>query len=221
MKLTEKILALIIITSLFLKYFHVASGNVLLIFSALGLSLLYFPLGFAFLNGIRFRDLFKIPSYANFNTQQMLGMGFLGYVFSTQLVAFIFKMNRYPMADFINMMALASIVIATILLIVFYLKTHSKILKQNLVRAVIFTLLTFGLSFMTPLTQVQFFYHDWPEYVETYENYYNNPHDFEAFRAWRILRYQQNYDSISYERNKERIERELKTTFEDYEKNRK
>ncbi|TBX71088.1 hypothetical protein EZL74_00885 [Flavobacterium silvisoli] len=47
---TEKVLAVIVIIGLILKFFHIPGGNILTILSMMTISFFYFPLGFYFLS---------------------------------------------------------------------------------------------------------------------------------------------------------------------------
>lgn len=94
MKITEKILILLFIIGIILKIAAIKAGGMLCFYSGAGLFFMYFIFGFAFFNGIRFRNIFKKSSYAGIKPIYIfvavlaglgLGIGEAGIVFKTQI----------------------------------------------------------------------------------------------------------------------------------------
>ena len=73
MKLLEKILGVIIVIALIMKFAFIVGSNVLIVMAISLLSVIYYPMGFAFFNGIRLREILKKASYKGLSTWRILG----------------------------------------------------------------------------------------------------------------------------------------------------
>ena len=65
MKITEKVLIALAIIGIVLHLNMIPGGSILTILSLMSLSCMYFYLGFALFNGLRFREVFKKENYKN------------------------------------------------------------------------------------------------------------------------------------------------------------
>ncbi|MHB9140986.1 MAG: hypothetical protein ACYC25_03830, partial [Paludibacter sp.] len=73
MKKPEIILVVITLIALFMKYLFIPWGSSITSVTMILLSLFYFPFGFAFLNKIPLRKIFKKDAYKGITTMRMIG----------------------------------------------------------------------------------------------------------------------------------------------------
>ena len=219
MKLTEKILAALAILAVILKYYHIPGANVLLVLSTGILAMLYWPLGFALFNDISVRDLFKSKSYQVFRGGRLVVTIALGIGLSILVLGILFTLNRYPGNKVMLLNGLLITGLSSLWLLWQFMKTKDSLTIRNLIRGVIFFGLGLILYLSTPVDVVKFFYHDRPEYVEAFTAQYENPTDFEKYRAFRVLVYKQNFGEEMYKHNKEVVDTQIKRDFEDRNRN--
>ena len=179
MKKLEKILALLIFISLILKFNLIAGGSMLLVCSLTVLSLIYYPLGFAFFNGIRLREIFKKSSYTGISTWRILGAIGAGMAFSALCMGILFKLQFWTGA---NMNLLAGLVTIPIILVIVLIK-YSKSKSEYYIRIIKRIAIIGGIGLILLLTPGRsirkFEYRNHPDYINAYENYMENPGDKE------------------------------------------
>lgn len=130
---TEKILAVIVVIGLILKFFHIPGGNILTILSMMVISFFYFPLGFYFLSDKKIDN-------------RTVGFSVLsGFLLSTLVMGCLFKLMSWTGA-----MVVLSVGIISCLPIAFiaYRKfttqkegEHSHYYKNIVIRVVFFGIL--------------------------------------------------------------------------------
>jgi hypothetical protein len=100
---TEKIIAIILVIGLILRFFHIPGGSIFTILSMSILSLLYFPFGFYFLSDKKIDNrtiAFSVLS---------------GMVLSIALLGALFKIMHWPGASFMLVFGLAGCIPVAIL----------------------------------------------------------------------------------------------------------
>lgn len=175
MKLTEKILAVLILIAIGMKLFLIPGGGVLLVLALQTLTIIYFALGFAFFNGIRLRNIFKKSSYTGISTMRVVGAIVTGICLSNLLVGILFKLQFWPGANPMLIVSLIPTLIVLILVIIKLIKNTDKYYPRIQLRIAIIG--TIGLIlFLSPtLSLVKIEYRNHPEYVKAFENYNNYP----------------------------------------------
>src|SRR5258706_11537060 len=93
MKIIERASLIISLVGFLLKLLLIRTGNPTLIISASLLSFIYFYFGFALLNNIGFRAMFKKASYANISIGRILGAIGVGLFLSIVLIGILFKLQ--------------------------------------------------------------------------------------------------------------------------------
>lgn len=214
MKKIEKILAVIFVISLIMKYFHIPGYGSLLILSTSILAMVYYPFGFASLNDIKLKEILKKESYKDMKTWRILGSICLGMMLALLVIGILFKLQNFPGSKYIIGPALLYSIVALIIMIVLIQKDKDSYLKKNIVRTLVIGAIASILYFTSALSLKKIFYHDNPEYVKAYEKYINNPNDYEAFREFKLLREKMNWnDSAYFEKMKPQIEKEIQEDF--------
>lgn len=179
MRKTEIVLALLIVVGLILKVLHIPGGSALTIVSIVGLSIIYWAFGFAFFNGIRFRNIFKKSSYANSNGKRIVGAIGLGFGLASALSGILFKLQFWPGA---HIMLQVGIYFATPVLAIVVLKlvqTSDDYYKRLLKRAAIVTVAAVGLYLLPTAKLVDIYYGSNPEYAKLFKAVLENPDDRE------------------------------------------
>jgi len=125
MKKAEFILIIISIIALIMKLLEVPFGALLFLFSILLLSLIYYPMGFAFFNDIRLRNIFKKESYQGLKWTRILGAIVAGIVVSTLLIGVLFSVMHYPGAQYMLIEGVFSAVVVFIIAFVKNRKSKS------------------------------------------------------------------------------------------------
>lgn len=175
----EKILGIIVVIGLVLKFTLIPGGGILLTLSLMTLACLYYPLGFALLNRIGFKQIFKKESYKGLSALRIIGAIGAGMAFSAICVGILFKLQLWAGAN-INLIAgLATLLIVLTIALIKYLKAKGEFYIGILKRISIIG--TLGLLFICisdlTITKIQFRNH--PDYIKAYERHIDNPQDEE------------------------------------------
>jgi hypothetical protein len=175
MKLTEKILAGIILLALLMKFNLVAFGNPLLVLSISAMMCLYFYFGFALFNGIRLRKVFRKETYAEVSGKKITGAVFTGFGLATLLTGIMFKLMDWPGGNANLIVGLVACIVISIIAVIRFLQKKEEYYKGVLIRTG--TLISIGfLLFFTPnLALVKLQYRNHPMYVKAYGDYKRNP----------------------------------------------
>lgn len=130
---TEKVIAVILVVGLILKFSHIPGGNILTILSLTTLSFLYFPLGFYFLSDKKIEN-----KTAGFSVLSGLAISIL-------VIGNLFKLMHWPGAMFMIIIGLLSCLPISI---VSYLKfnkpqnsEHANYYRNIFIRVMVFMIL--------------------------------------------------------------------------------
>jgi len=118
MKKAEIILVIVSIIGLALKLFNIPFGGLVFLFSLLSLSLIYYPMGFAFFNSIQVQNVFKKESYAGIGWKRIVGAVAAGAVVSTLLIGVLFVIMHYPGGSYILIRGLIGAIVVSIVALV-------------------------------------------------------------------------------------------------------
>ena len=190
MKNFERIVATIALLGIILKLCMVSSGSILIVISLSTLYIFYF-LSFIFLNGIRFRDIFKRESYKHTNAKRIIGAIGIGFALSTIIMGILFKLLFWTGADQQLIVGLPLAAFISIIAFIFYLRNKIEYYRRIFRRVAIIG--GFGLLlYLTPTnTLVDLYYRNDPEYAELYKKVLSDPYNQELRKQFEIKRQQQ------------------------------
>ncbi|MFA6201440.1 MAG: hypothetical protein WC679_13645 [Bacteroidales bacterium] len=175
MKKPEIILVVITLIALFMKYLLIPWGSSITSVTMILLSLFYFPFGFAFLNKIPLRKIFKKDAYKGITTMRMIGSIGVGMSLSAIYIGILFKLNSWPGANHDLIVGLATLVI--ILVIALFRKAKLKEANYFFMFSRIVILSILGIIFLIspnlPIERIRYGNH--PAYIKALENYLNHP----------------------------------------------
>lgn len=175
MKKTETILGLLVFIGIGLKLAHINGANILLLFTLLTLSFIYYFFGFAIFNNISLRGIFKRNSYKDTNALKIIGAIACGISLSTTLIAILFKLQFWPGSKMMLIIGLLSLLLILIISIVFYLIKKSVFYVNIFKRIAIYG--TLGvILYLTPSdTMIDIIYRNDKEYAELFKKSLKEP----------------------------------------------
>ncbi len=175
MKKFEKILGIVILISLIMKFSFIIGGDILTILSISLLILIYYPFGFAFFNQIRLRRVFKKDSYKGISGLRIIGAIGVGMGLSAICLGILFKLQHWPGSN-INLLAgLVTTMIVLIIALIKYYKCKDNYYKRIFKRIAIIGGLGLLLTVLPELTLEKIQFHNHPDYIKAYEKHLNNP----------------------------------------------
>ena len=166
MKKAEIILIVLMVLGIIMKLLHYPFSSLVFLLAASSLATIYFYFGFALLNGVRMRNMFKKVSYQEIGVKKILFAVGVGLALGVLLIGILFKIQHWPAADMQLSLGFYSCIVALIIALVFYAKTKESIFKNVLVRTIFFGCIGAVLVFTAPKTLLTWQYPDHPEYVE-------------------------------------------------------
>jgi hypothetical protein len=176
MKQTEKILIVLSIVFLILNIFFIfPGGNMLFILTIMLLTFIYFFLGFALFNNIKFRKIIKKESYVNISSLKTLGAVSAGISLSITAIGILFKVMFWP-GSYTNLkFGIISLIIITIISLVKNFKSKSDFYNKILKRSILFAGIAIILIFISNQDLAEIKYRNEPEYAKALINVMNNP----------------------------------------------
>jgi hypothetical protein len=187
MKILEKVLFVIILIGLILKFSLVPGGDQLIFCAVSVLACVYYPFGFLFLNQIRLRDVFKKAAYKNVTAGKIILSIIAGMGVSTICIGSLFKLFNYDGADQMLLIASVTSFFALIPLIILLLKNDESV-KFILRRVVVLGVIGVVLLFTPHLSIARFQYRNHPAYIKAYEYYLNNPKNETVVKKFELER---------------------------------
>jgi len=177
MKRLEKILGIIVLIALIMKFTLIPLSNVLFLLSLSILACIYYPLGFALFNQIGFKQIFKKDSYKGLSALRILGAIGVGTTLSLICVGVLFKLLHWPGAMIQLISGLVSTLIILIVALIRYFKSKSEYLINIIKRICVVGGLGLLLAIASDLTIVRIQFRNHPEYIKAFELYEANPND--------------------------------------------
>jgi hypothetical protein len=146
------------------------------------LSVFYMWFGFFLFNRMRFKDLFDKEKRKELNTLQIVSSITAGFIYSFSFITLIFAMGFHPgMNMMISMSLLFNVVILGFSIFFFItFKDKRRFVRQFLFRSVVLSAIFFFLWYTPVEKRLGFFYKDYPEFVNAYIDYLENPDDPEV-----------------------------------------
>lgn len=180
MSKAEKIIGLLIIVLIVIRLlFYIPVLNTLILLLTLILSTIYFFLGFALLNNVRFRNITKSASYKNFTALRIIGAVFTGFVLSLICLYCLFKFMRWPFANQGLIIALITLIIPISISGLKFFTSKNRFYLNFLLRLVIFAIIG-SVFYITPSqTILELKNRNIPEYIEAEKKLMNDPNNEE------------------------------------------
>jgi hypothetical protein len=141
MKKLELILIIGSVVGLLMSLFDVPQNSLIVGLSFLPLSLLYFYLGFALLNGIRLRNIFKADSYKDIGVWRIAIAIGTGIALSNLTIGFMFSILSYPLAKTMLIFGIALAVIMIILALIKNAREKNPFYRNIILRCLIFLII--------------------------------------------------------------------------------
>ena len=155
----------IALVAIVFKFLHFPGASILLCLSLGILSILYYPLGFALLNNLKFRHLFKKESYKATTVKRIIGGAGAGIAFSFSVIGVLFKFQSWPGAIIMLYGGLLGVIMITSVSIVKRIK-HADIYYSNILkRALLYGTFCIFLLCISNRTFMTWKYPNNPEYV--------------------------------------------------------
>ena len=182
MRLLEKVLAVGILIALILKFNMFLRGDIFLLWSILLVTILYYPLGFLFLNQVRLRDVFKKAAYKDTNMFKIVIAFLAGLGLSIICVGSLFKLLHFRGANEMLIVGLCTILAIAVVILVFIMRKDKVYSKYILVRAWMIGGIGVVLLLFAELDLVKIQYRNHPAYIKAYAEYLRHPESEDALR---------------------------------------
>ena len=138
MKKSELLFGLMALLALALRFFALNGGPQLMIIALSGLALLYFYLGFALLNHIPFRKLFRKESYRAISGMRIFGAVAAGTALSQVVIGILFKLLRWPGAHEMLLIGLVGLSLVFVVAGIRYLQSRAAFYSSLFLRLAVF-----------------------------------------------------------------------------------
>jgi hypothetical protein len=180
MKILERGSIILSVIGFLMKIMRVSGGNELLMIGMTLLAIIYFYFGFALLNNVALKGIFKKSSYSNANSLRIVGAIGVGILLSIVVIGLLFKLLILTGA--IEMLTIGVVGLVVTLFaawIIFIIK------KKQLDAFYMGTFVRGGIAvmkgiilYLTPASSLIRFYHrDDPAYAELFVRAVENPYD--------------------------------------------
>jgi hypothetical protein len=175
MKKVELILGVSGIISTLMLLFLIPFGGPMALISLGTLSIFYMFFGILIFNNISLRNLFFNNDFAEMLSLNFIGTVGMGFAMSSALIGILFKIMRWPNANF--MLAFGLFFMLNIFMIAFFRhhKTNSENYKIIFKRVLIIGGTCLILFFIPNDKILEFKYRNYPSYVEAVKKYNTDP----------------------------------------------
>ena len=166
MKKLEIIVGVIVIFGISLKIFNIPGGSMLMVLALMTLSIFYFVFGFAFLNGIKLRNIFKKESYKDTNAKKIIGAIGFGWGISLIIIGGNCKLQLWPGSIILLLTGLLFTGIIVLIANFFYFRNNAEYYKRIFKRFLIYGGLGLILHLIPATTVLNLHYGNNPYYTE-------------------------------------------------------
>ena len=142
MKKFENILIIIALFSLVLKLLSIPGMNLFLVISILILATLYFYLGFALFNDVKFSRILKKNSYSGISGLRVLGAIGVGIALSIICIGILFKIQHWNGANLYLYVGLAMACFSLIIALVKYIISKVDFYKKISIKLTVYILVS-------------------------------------------------------------------------------
>ncbi len=138
MKKSELLFGLLALLALALRFFALNGGAQLMIIALTALAILYFYFGFALLNHIPFRKIFRKESYRSVSGMRIVGAIAAGTALSQVVIGILFKLLHWPGANDMLLIGLMSLALVSAVAIIRYLGSRAAFYPSLFLRLALF-----------------------------------------------------------------------------------
>ncbi len=138
MKKSELLFGLLALLALALRFFALNGGAQLMIIALSALALLYFYLGFALLNHIPLRKVFRKESYRSVSRMRIIGATAAGIALSMVVIGILYKLLRWPGAYEMLLIGLMGLAFVFVVAGIRYLETRAAFYPSFFLRVAVF-----------------------------------------------------------------------------------
>lgn len=167
MKKAEKIIGVIALLALVMKFLLIPGSGLLTVVSLMTLSCIYCFLAFALFNDIRLRQIFKKDSYQGITPKKMIGVIGLGFALSEIVIGILFKFQSWIGSTTYLTVGLIFTLIILIVALIAYSKNKSSSFYKGIFARII---IVGGVGLITLLTPndylMKVLHRDNPELLE-------------------------------------------------------
>lgn len=174
MKILEKFLGLLAITSVILKFFMVSYSGMVFSVCMTSIALLYYPLGFIFFNDIPLSKVFKKEAYKGKSTLKIIGALGLGLALSVLCNGILFKLEGFPMSGMGLKFGLFLTSAALLVVIYRLLRTKRSFYRELLNRIAIIGAIGLILLFVSDVSIAEVQFRNNPEGLKAYKEHMEN-----------------------------------------------
>ena len=125
--------------------------------------MIYFGFGFALLNNVRLRNIFKKDSYNEISTLRILGGIFTGFILSLLSIYSLFKFQRWPFANEGLLISLYGLLPIIAIVTFKFASSKKSFYSSLLIRLLIFGVIGTSLYFLTTEKILEMRNRDFPE----------------------------------------------------------
>lgn len=197
MKILEKILWLLFVVGCTLRFFQIPGGSMLLMLTSLLLAVVYMLLGFALINGVKLKTVFKAGGFKGITTMQILIAVFAGISFGFLVLGASYRLLMYSGAMELLMSGFLFAFPAMIMAMVSRFKNKYPQYREFILRFSFIACLGLASMLMSDSTIVSFNYsYSHPIYVELYKAREKYPDNVELKKVFDLREAKFRFDNF-------------------------
>jgi hypothetical protein len=183
MRKTEIILLILTIIAIAMNMMLMPFAGILTVLTMSTLALIYFYMGIALFNDIRFKYALKKESYKFTSTMKIWGGITTGIALSMTTIGIMFKLQSWPGALFNLWPGLIGLFFISIIGGIKFLKDRSWYYKRIFVRIAIFGGIGLAIGLVPETTWLELRFKEHPEYVEAMKRAMESPENNELWET--------------------------------------
>lgn len=177
MRKTENILGLTLLAGLIMKFTFMPGVGLIITISVLSIAIMYYFLGFALFNQIQLSKIFNRDSYKGISKLRILGAVGAGIGLSMICNGVLFKVQNWPSGLSSLDLGLGLTSIVFLISVYKFIKTRSRFYILIFKRTAVIGILGLILFFTPDLSIIKLQFRNYPDYINAYEQFANNPKD--------------------------------------------
>lgn len=170
MKRTELIMAAVALIALVLNLMLIPGSTSVLTLTLLLFTVFYLVFGFAILNGIGLKTIFRKESYRGISGLRIVLAVLLGYGLASASAGVLFGLQNMEGAGIMLTSSLLQLIFFSLLVLIEFLISKSDFYKRTLPRIAVWGGLVLVLSILPTDAILEFKYRNYPEYLEALKN---------------------------------------------------
>ena len=196
MRILEKVLIVLMLAAIVMRFLMLPFSLVLFVLSAMGLSTLYFSMSTFLINHVRLRDLTKRSTFSDIRSKELVLGALVGLSLAVIIVGILFKWMAWPNGNVQLLVGCISAIIITIVSLLIAKKSFNLSLVSRVIPCVLLGLILYSFSTYQISKWVM---NDYPEIVKAYENLEKDPLNTEFKLEMRELELKLRFDDAHVE----------------------